>query len=297
VISRAQDVPFAGAAKEIEEIALHDPDNPFVYTTLARLAYRTGHLSEAARAYHRALELDPERPEVRQNYGKLLRDMDRLEDSEKELRLALVQTDAQDARTRSSLAETLARLGRTDEALGLVAEALRIKPGNSDALAAQGLVLAAQGRLDEAAKSLEAAGASPDARIELARVELRRGDLGRAREFSTACSSRTPAIPGRSPCSGSFACSKAPRGGARALRRAEAARPRRPEAWLSLGRGFEAAKDAASAARCRRQRERCAARDSASEARVLREAAATARRPFARGRASPMSAKVFATVQ
>ncbi|HEV7502880.1 MAG TPA: tetratricopeptide repeat protein, partial [Vicinamibacteria bacterium] len=35
------------------------------------------------------------------------------------------------------------------------------------------------------------------------------------------------------------------------LRRAEAARPRRPEAWLSLAEGFEAAKDTAAAARCR----------------------------------------------
>ena len=35
------------------------------------------------------------------------------------------------------------------------------------------------------------------------------------------------------------------------LRRAEAARPRRPEAWLSLAEGFEAAKDAVAASRCR----------------------------------------------
>jgi cytochrome c-type biogenesis protein CcmH/NrfG len=35
------------------------------------------------------------------------------------------------------------------------------------------------------------------------------------------------------------------------LRRAEAAQPKRPEAWLSLAEGFEAAKDPTSAARCR----------------------------------------------
>ena len=56
--------------------------------------------------------LDPDRPAVRQNYGKLLREMDRLQDSEKELRLALEQTDADDRRTRSSLAETLTLVGR-----------------------------------------------------------------------------------------------------------------------------------------------------------------------------------------
>ena len=44
----------------------------------------------------------PSVPPSARIYGKLLRDMDRLEESEKELRLALGQTDAQDARTRSS---------------------------------------------------------------------------------------------------------------------------------------------------------------------------------------------------
>ncbi len=252
VFSRALDIPFGDAEREIAEIAQKDPDNPFVYTTLARLAYRTGHLPEAARAFHRALELDPERPEVRQNYGKLLRDMDRLEDSEKELRLALAQTDAQDARARSSLAETLARLGKTDEALRLVDEALRIKPDDAGALAARGLVLAAQGKLDEAATSLEAAGTTPDARIELARVELRRGDFARARGALDGVLGANPGHPWALAVLGQVRVLQGDRAaGLALLRRAEAAQPRRPEAWQSLAEGFDAAKDAASAARCR----------------------------------------------
>jgi tetratricopeptide (TPR) repeat protein len=252
LFSRAQDVPFEEAEKEIEEIAQHDPGNPFVYTTLARLAYRTGHLPEAARGFRRALELDAERPEVRQNYGKLLRDMDRLDDSEKELRLALAQTDPQDARARSSLAETLARIGKTDEAASLVAEALRIEPGNSDALATQGLVLAAQGKLDEAAKSLEAAGTSPDARIALAKVELRRGDFARARGALDGVLEKNPGHPWALAVLGQVRVLQGDREeGLELLRRAEAARPRRPEAWLSLAEGFDAAKEKASAERCR----------------------------------------------
>jgi choline-sulfatase len=252
VFSRAQDVPFERAAQEIAEIAQQDPDNPFVYTTLARLAYRTGHLSEAATAFRHALELDAERPEIRQNYGKLLRDMDRLEDSEKELRLALSQGDAKDVQVRSSLAETLARLGKTDEALRLVDEALRIEPGNTGALAARGRVLAAQGRLDEAAKSLEAAGVFPDARIELARVELRRGDLDRAHAPLEAVLHDNPSHPWALAVLGQLRVLEGNREeGLALLRRAEAAQPKRPEAWLSLAEGFDAAKDPASAARCR----------------------------------------------
>ncbi|HEY2945233.1 MAG TPA: sulfatase-like hydrolase/transferase, partial [Vicinamibacteria bacterium] len=153
VILRAQHMPLERASAAAVEIAEADPGNPFAYTTMATLAYRAGRLADAARAFHRALELDPERPAVRQNYGKLLRDMDRLDDSEKELRVALEQTDAQDARARSSLAETLIRLGKNDEAARLVADALRIEPKDPDALAAQGRLLAAQGRLEEAAAS------------------------------------------------------------------------------------------------------------------------------------------------
>ena len=192
---------------------------------------------------------------MRQNYGKLLRDMNRLEESEKELRLALAQTDAQDARTRTSLALTLIRLGKTAEAGPLLTEALAIEPKDPDALAAQGSMLAAQGHLDEAARSLEgaAAGGDADARIELARVQLRRGDFARARAAVDTVLAANPGHPWALAVLGQILVQQGQRGeGLSVLRRSLAARPRRPEAWLSLADGFEAARDAAEAARCRR---------------------------------------------
>jgi Tfp pilus assembly protein PilF len=254
VILRAQDIPLPRAISEATAMAEEDPGNPFAHTTVASLAYRAGRLGEAARAFHRALELDPDRPAVRQNYGKLLRDMNRLEDSEKELRLALAQTDAQDGRTRASLAETLVRLGKTQEAAPLVADALRIEPKDPDALSVQGLLLAAEGRLDEAARSLEAAAESgdADARIELARVQLRRGDTARAREAVGAVLAANPGHPWALAVLGQILVQGGERDeGLGLLRRAVAARPRRPEAWLSLADGFDAARDSAEAARCR----------------------------------------------
>jgi choline-sulfatase len=254
VILRAQGMTLAQASAEAAAIAEQDPGNPFAFTTVASLAYRAGQLAEAGRAFHRALELNPDRPAVRQNYGKLLRDMDRLDESEKELRLALAQTDGVDVRTRASLAETLARLGKTDEAVQLVADALRIEPGDRETLAAQGHVFAAQGRLDEAAKSLEAAaaGGDPDARIELARVHVRRGDLPQAREVVETVLRANPAHPWALAVLGQVRVLEGGRNeGLALLRRAEEAHPKRPEAWLSLAEGFEAAKDPASAARCR----------------------------------------------
>ena len=52
-----------------------DPGNPFAFGTLASMAYRYGSLPIAARAFARTLELDPDRPGIRQNYGKLLREL------------------------------------------------------------------------------------------------------------------------------------------------------------------------------------------------------------------------------
>ncbi len=255
VILRAQNMPLDRASAAAIEIAEADPGNPFAYTTVASLAYRGGRLAEAARAFHRALELDPDRPAVRQNYGKLLRDMDRLEDSEKELRLTLEQTDAQDERARSSLAETLIRLGKNDEAARLIAEALRIEPKDPESLAAQGRLLAAQGKLQEAAASLGAAAekGDPDSRIELARLYLRLRDYDRARSEVDTVLTKNPGHPWALAVLGQALVLQGQRDeGLGMLRRAEAARPRRPEAWLSLAEGFEAAKDAGAASRCRR---------------------------------------------
>jgi arylsulfatase A-like enzyme/Tfp pilus assembly protein PilF len=257
-ILHAPNVPLDRALAEASEIAGEDPENPLAHTTVATLAYRAGRLAVAAAAFHRALELDPDRPAVRQNYGKLLRDMDRLAESEKELRLALGQTDAQDARTRASLAETLVRIGKTDEAERLVAEALRIDPADFDALAAQGRLRAAQGRLEEAATSLGAAAEKGDAdsRIELARVYVRQRDYAHARDAAETVLAANPGHPWALAVMGQALVLQGEREeGLALLRRAEAARPRRPEAWLSLAEGFDAAKDAASAARCRRAAE------------------------------------------
>jgi predicted Zn-dependent protease len=254
LVLRTPNLPYERTSAAVAEVVAADPGNPFAWQTLATLAYRAGRLAEGARAFRRALELDPDRPAVRQNYGKLLRDMDRLPESEKELRLALQQSDAKDGRTRASLAETLIRLGKTDEAAPLVDEAIRIEPKDPEALAAQGRLFAAQGRLEDAARSLGAAAESgnADSRIELARIYVRGGDYARAREAVGAVLSANPGHPWALAVMGQALVLQGARDeGLSLLRRAEAARPRRPEAWLSLAEGFEAAKDPAAAARCR----------------------------------------------
>src|SRR5206468_9170700 len=119
---------------DVQEITRIDPDNPFAFGTLASMAYRYGSLAAAGQAFKRTLELDPDRPGIRQNYGKLLRELGRNSESERELQIALAQTTEDDTRTRVNLAETLVVLKNTAEAETLVSAALSREPKNPEAL-------------------------------------------------------------------------------------------------------------------------------------------------------------------
>jgi Tfp pilus assembly protein PilF len=113
----------------VQRITKLDPGNPFAFGTLASMAYRHGSLPLAAGAFARALALDPDRPGVRQNYGKLLRELERYADSERELRLAVAQSD-DDSRDRISLAETLVAARKHGEAEQLVDAVLAKEPSH-----------------------------------------------------------------------------------------------------------------------------------------------------------------------
>src|SRR5206468_9740328 len=128
---------------EVQQITKLDPGNPFAFGTLASMAYRHGSLPMAAQAFARALELDPDRPGVRQNYGKLLRELERYADSERELRLAVAQSE-DDPRARVNLAETLVSEGKHDEAAQLVDGVLAKSADDPEALGVKGRLLAAR---------------------------------------------------------------------------------------------------------------------------------------------------------
>lgn len=254
-LQRPQKIGHEQALVEAAAISERDPGNPFGHQTVASLAYRLGHLGVAARAYRHALELDPERPMVRQNFGKLLREMGRLDESEKELRLALEQTGADDLRTRASLVETLVLAGKVDDA-GKLAEELSARgPKDPDVLRARGRWLIATGRIEEAAPVMSEAAVATDADplAELAAAWIGKGEAVRAQAAAEAALQRTPGQPWATGLLGHALVLQGRRdAGVLALRKAMEARPKRPQAWLSLAAGFTAARDEASAAACRR---------------------------------------------
>ena len=146
-VARGPDLTNAFA--EVQRIAALDPDNPFAWGTLASMAYRHGSLVLAAQAFDRTLSLDPDRPGVRQNYGKLLRELERYPESERELRLALAQSD-DDERTRINLAATLVEEKKYDEASRLLDPVLARQPDHPEAAGVKGRLLVGEGRVRDA---------------------------------------------------------------------------------------------------------------------------------------------------
>ena len=244
------------ALADMEAVVAADPQNPFAHFALGHLAYRDGRLGRAAQAFARGLELDPERPATRLPYGRLLREMGQLEESERQLRIALEQTTPDDGRTRIGLAETLTARGKTDEAARLVQEVLSRMPKDAEALAANARILIAQGRAAEAVPYLERAGEGRDVEpwIELGELYLGLGQVGRARESAERALARVPGHPWALAVAGQALIREQRREeGLAALRTALAHRPRRPDGWRSLARAFDVAGQRREAELCRRQ--------------------------------------------
>ena len=251
----AQGAALARAFEDVQQITRLDPANPFAFGTLASMAYRHGSLPLAAQAFARALELDPDRPGLRQNYGKLLRELERYADSERELRLAVAQSD-DDLRTRVSLAETLVALRKDDEAAQIVDAVLAQAPTDLEALGVKAHLLAAKGRIREALPFFERASATsdPEPAIELARAYLAAGDAGKAVAAANEALRKSSGHPWAMAVLGEALVRSGQRSaGLDYLNRALAVGPRRPIVRQSLAEALDAAHDAARAQFCRRQ--------------------------------------------
>ena len=244
----------APALQEIASILSQDPGSPFAHFVMAAVAFRGGRFELAEKAFSRSLELDPDRPVIRQYYGALLRDMGRIEDSERELRIAVAQANTDDFVTQVNLAETLTRAGKAQEAEKIVEAILAKEPQHAKARGALGRILVARGQLQEAIPHLERAaeGRDPEPLIELAQVYLALGQAAKAHDSSAQALSRSPGHPWAMSVAGHALVLEGRREeGLALLRRALTLGPRRAEVWRALAEAFEAAGEARTAARCR----------------------------------------------
>jgi arylsulfatase A-like enzyme/Tfp pilus assembly protein PilF len=249
------------ALAELVRIAEHDPGNPYAHFSLANMAYRHGRLALADRAFARTLELEPDRPAMRLAYGRLLRELGRLEESERTLRIAVEQTTADDVRTPASLAETLIARGKLQEADTIVQAAQAREPNHLDVLRARGLLLVAQHRSAEGVPYLERAaeGRDPEPWIEIAQVRLDQGEPAAALAAARQALTRNPGHPWALAVEGhALVLSGRKPEGLDVLRRALQLQPRRPEVWRALARAFQSAGERDAAARCLEQAEQIA---------------------------------------
>src|SRR5262245_18180503 len=243
------------AFADVQQVTQIDPNDPFAFGTLATMAYRYGSLLVAARSFNRALELDPDRPGVRQNYGKLLRELGRYPDSERELRIALALGGDDDAPTKVSLADTLLAMDKAGEADTLLSSVLKGDPKNQEALIAHGRLLTAQGKPGEAVSTLDQVKTTDtDQLIDLASAYLGANRFDKARAAAADALKRSPGHPWAIAILAHALIreGQAPQGVA-FLERAAQIGPRRPAVWDALAAGFDAAGRTNDAARCRKE--------------------------------------------
>jgi Tfp pilus assembly protein PilF len=252
---------IAPAIREIASILAQDPGSPFAHFVMAAVAWRGGQLELAERAFRRTLELDPDRPVIRQYYGQLLREEGRLAESERELRIAAEQAPAYDHVTRVNLAETLTARADFEAAREILDGVLAREPAHEEARAAMGRLLLRSGRAREALTYLEGAaeGGSVDTLLDLAGAYLALPDPARAAEAAAHALYRHPGHPRALGILGHALVLQGQRAeGVALLDRALSIGPRRADVWQALAAAFDAAGETKSADRCRRETARVA---------------------------------------
>jgi len=242
------------AVAEAAAIASDDPGNPFAHFTLARLAYRHGSLGLARQAFEQTLEIDPDQPGVRLSLGRLLKDMGRLEDSERELRISLELSPEDDPGAAIALADTLLAQGRPEDAEPLLDAVLEREPRHVEAIGSMGRLYLAQGRTERALDYLARAARDqePDSVLALADAQIAAGRYGDAVETADRVLRSSSGHPWGLALKGHALLLAGNRGGGlELLERAFRLRPRRVDAWNSLAAAFDAADLPERAASCR----------------------------------------------
>ncbi|MBD3743401.1 MAG: tetratricopeptide repeat protein, partial [Stenotrophomonas sp.] len=124
---------FEEAEANLRTILAQDPDHPEALNALGyTLAQRNIRLDEAFELVDKALKLSPDNPTILDSMGWVLFRQGKLAEAEGYLRRAYARD--RDGEIAAHLAEVVAALGRRDEALQLIGEALARDPGRRELL-------------------------------------------------------------------------------------------------------------------------------------------------------------------
>jgi len=156
---------------------------PAIYNDLGFALERQGMHEEAAEAYRKALELDPESASAHYNLGASLVRSGEFAKAESHLRTALKKNP--NTQTYTALGIALWQQGRIDEAIANLRAAIKADPKNAAPYDTLGTILIQQGKLEEAAstyRDLIRNRPSAAAHQELAQVLTRLGRTDEARK-------------------------------------------------------------------------------------------------------------------
>ncbi len=135
---------------------LSSPDEPDLYTLLARMHVAGGELESTVTAASRALELAPGQLMARRMLATSLGGLQRYPEAAEEWS-QLVEARPADVVARHALAAVLAQLNRDDDAIGHLREVVRMEPESAGALTALGVMLYERKEISEAETFLERA--------------------------------------------------------------------------------------------------------------------------------------------
>ncbi|MGD1030308.1 MAG: tetratricopeptide repeat protein [Opitutaceae bacterium] len=139
-----------------------DPQDPDIENGVGDLMAESELVAQAIPHYQRALELDPARIETRRSLATVLYKAGRAAEAIELYRQVLLKTP-NDSETEANLGKALGDLGRQSESIAHFKRALEIDPRNAEAQNSLGLSLASSGRVEEGITHLrEALRLNPD---------------------------------------------------------------------------------------------------------------------------------------
>ena len=174
------------AMQEYRQALMANAERAESQTSLGDLLAQSDDPAEAAKAYLKAVELDPTFMPAYANHADFLRQQGRDDLAEERLRAAL-EVDPQSAAVNHALGLTLVRSNNLDEALGHLRLATEVSPEDARYLYVYAVALESSGKLREAIEVLttgyERHPGNPDILTALASYHMKLGDQEKAREY------------------------------------------------------------------------------------------------------------------
>jgi len=159
-----------------------NPDCWLAHNNLGIYLYHEGHLADAMKHYHKAIQIEPNWCDAYYNLGAALADQGRLDEAIENYRRA-IQLNPDYSTALNNLGNALAAKGQWDEAIVSYRRAVQIDPKFSWALNNLGVALAARGRFDEAIQSYrQSIQINPGRAGTYLNLGLTLGQMGRTRE-------------------------------------------------------------------------------------------------------------------